>query len=242
MFGPPLRRWVVLVLLGVVLFVNPVWLLPQEGEPRYTYERVRLVPADDDIEYQRDVDWFVGGHHNDLRAVGCEGFVESTGSRRLCAFEQSVADDGPVTVHGDLYAASSGGPQFVDLRTGYYRRVVHENGSKVTLDLQPVDAETVLAAVASNRTGISPERLSDDLATRALATGEPVVTRRAPESVRAGEVFRYEGAYYTVVLTDRGVVDWPILSAGVRAFLQLVGVLLSFLGIVLLLGAWLDAR
>ena len=241
MFGPRLRRWVVLLLLGATLFANPVWLFPDEGESRYTYERVQVAPTDDEITYQRDVEWIVGGHHNDLRAVGCEGFVESTGSRRLCAFEQSVADDGPVVVSG-VYVDRSTLPRYVDLHAGYYRRVVRENDSKVTLDLQPVSAEAVLRNVSTDRTDVPVAALKEDPGTRALATGEPVVTRQSPETVRAGEVFRYEGAYYTVVLADRGVVDRPLLSDGFRAFLQLVGVLVSFVGVFLLLGAWLDAR
>jgi hypothetical protein len=241
MFGPQYRRWVLLLLVGVALFANPVWLLPQEGEPRYTYERVRLAPADDEIVYQRDVEWIVGGHHNDLRAVGCEGFVESTGSGRLCAFEQSLADDGPVEVR-DVYATRGARPRYVQLWDGYYERVARETNGSVTLDVRPVSAEVVLENVSTDFTGVGADALKEYPATRALATGEPVVSRQPPDSVRAGAVFRYEGAYYTVVLADRGVVDRPILSSGVRAFLQLVGVLLSFLGAILLLGAWLDAR
>lgn len=242
MFGPQYRRWLVLLLVGVALFANPVWLFPDEGEERYTYERVELVPADDEIVYQRDIEWIVGGHHNDLRAVGCEGFLESTGSSRLCAFEQSVAEDSPVTVSEDAYAASSAEPRFVDLRDGYYRRAVRENGSKVTLDVQPVSAETVLAESARDPTDSDAAVLKDEPGTRALATGSPVVTPEPPESVRTGTVFRYEGTYYTVAVTDESVVDRPLVSSGLRAFLQLAGLLVVVVGTILLLGAWLDAR
>lgn len=242
MFGPQYRRWFVLLLVGGALLATPVWLFPSEGEERYTYERVELAPADDEIVYQRDIGWIVGGHHNDLRAVGCEGFLESTGSSRLCAFEQSVAEDGPVTVSEGAYAASSADPRFVDLRDGYYRRVVRENGSKVTLDVRPVSAEAVLENVSTDFTGVSATALKEYPATHALATGSPVVSRQPPDSVRAGQVFRYEGAYYTVAVTDESVVDRPLVSSGLRAFLQLVGLLVVVVGAILLLGAWLDAR
>jgi hypothetical protein len=241
MFGPQYRRWLVLLLVGVALFANPVWLFPDEGDERYTYERVRLAPADDEIVYRSDVEWIVGGHHNDLRAVGCEGFVESTGSGRLCAFEQSLADDGPVEVR-DVYADRGARPRYVDLWGGYYERVARETNGSVTLDVRPVSAAAVLENVSTDFTGTSAAALREYPATRALATGDQVVTRQPPESVRSGVVFRYEGAYYTVVVTEVGFVDRPLISSGLRAFLQLVGLLLTFVGTFLLLGAWLDAR
>lgn len=227
--APSTRRLLVVFLVSVALFANPLWLFPNEGETRYTYERSELVPQGDDIEYEPPVDPTQGSLYNDLARVGCEsgygGFpVDRDLSERTCAFEQSVADDGPVTVDG--YDGQGIRVGYVELDGGYYHRAVEEGNGSVTLTLEPLSAEAMLANVSSDGVrGADPERIRrSQVAARAVATGDPVRSFQSPDDVTVGLVYRYDGAYYAAFVTNSDPVDSPVPDP--------VQLLASFVGFV----------
>ena len=227
--APSTRRLLLVFLVSLALFANPLWLFPNEGQTRYTYERSELVPQGDDIEYEPPVDPTQGSLYNDLARVGCEsGYggvrVDRDLTERTCAFEQSVADDGPVTVDGDDGHGIRIG--YVELDDGYYHRTLDEGDGSLTLTLEPVSAEHVLANVSSDGvTGADPDRIQrSQVAARAVATGEPVRSLQSPNDVAVGLVYRYDGAYYAAFVTDSDPVESPIPDP--------VQLLASFVGFV----------
>jgi hypothetical protein len=211
---PSARRLLLVLVVSLALLTNTFWLFPNEGETRYTYERSELVPQGDDIEYEPAVDPNHASYENDLSGVGCESvFGQRTDHdlrERTCAFEQSVADDGPVTVGGyDRPGIRIG---YVELEDGYYHRTVEEGNGSVTLALEPRSAEAVLANVSSDGVaGADPERIErSQVAARAVTTGEPVRSLQPPGDVAVGSVYRYDGAYYAAFVTDSDPVDAPV--------------------------------
>ena len=198
--APSTRRLLLVFLVSVALVANPLWLFPNEGDTRYTYERSELVPQGDDIEYRPAVDPNDGSYYNDLARVGCESLfgmrTDGDLTERTCAFEQSVADDGPVRVDGyDRPGIRIG---YVELDDGYYHRTLDGGDESVTLTLEPLTAEAVLANVSSDAVaGADPERIQrSQVAARAVATGEPVRSLESPNDVAVGQVYRHDGAYY----------------------------------------------
>jgi hypothetical protein len=225
---PSTRRLLLVLAVSLALLTHTFWLFPNEGGTRYTYERSELVPQGDDIAYDPAVDPNHASYHNDLSSVGCESvFGQRTDrdlSERTCAFEQSVADDGPVTVGGSDRPGIRIG--YVELDDGYYHRTVAEGNGSVTLTLEPLSAEAVLANVSSDGvTGADPDRIPrSQVAARAVATGEPVQSLQSPEDVAVGQVYRYDGAYYAAFVATSDPVESPIPDS--------VQLLASFVGFV----------
>jgi hypothetical protein len=225
---PSTRRLLLVLVVSLALLTNTLWLFPNEGETRYTYERSELVPRGDDIAYDPAVDPNHASYHNDLAGIGCESVFGQRTDRdlreRTCAFEQSVADDGPVTVSGyDRLGIRVG---YVELDGGYYHRTVAESNGSVTLALEPLPAEAVLANVSSNGVaGADPERIqSSQVAVRAVATGDSVRSLQPPSDVAVGSVYRYDGGYYAAFVSDSDPVDASVPDP--------VRLLASFVGLV----------
>lgn len=226
--APSTRRLVLLFLVSLALLANPLWLFPNEGETRYTYERSELAPQGDGIEYEPAVDPKQASLYNDLAHVGCEsGYggvrVDRDLSGRTCVFEQSIADDGPVRVDGsdrELDIAIG----YVELDDGYYHRVSTSDGTGVTLDLERLSAGAVLANVSTaGLTGVDPDRIQRSrVAARAVVSGEPVRSLQYPNDVAVGQVYRYDGAYYAAFVTGSDPVDSPVPEP-VRMLASFVG-------------------
>lgn len=239
MSSTALRRWLVVLLFGVALFANPLWLFPQEVESRYTYERIRLVPENGTVANEPDVGMLEAGYHNDLRAVGCEwpGDPEAVG--RVCALEHAVLESGPVAVDTSYRKAAH--PEYVELEGQYYERVTRSNDSTTVLRLRPVEPSAVLADAAIELQQLPTEEPYAGAWSRALANDEPIRSTEPPDEARVGEVFRYQGTYYTVAVTDVESIETP-LPDGTRLGLRLLGLLVAFVAGILVLGELTDRR
>lgn len=246
---PSTRRLLFVLVVSLALTTNGWWLFANEGDTRYTYERSELVPEGDDIAYEPAVQPTESGYHNHLEGVGCESVfgqarTDSDLTGRTCAFEQALADGGPVTVDG----ATDGRPGtgihvgYVELEDGYYHRTSEANGSTVTLGLDPLSAEQVLANVSSpDLSDLEAERIPRSrVALRAAVSGEPVESRRDPTEVAVGQVYSLDGRYYAAFATDSESVGSPIPDP-LRLVGTFVGVV-GFLSAVLLLAAKLDVE
>lgn len=243
--APSTRRLSVVLVLSLALLSNTFWLFPADGATRYTYERSELVPKGDDIEYRPPVDPTEGSFYNDLAGVGCESvFGRATTDRdltaRTCAFEQSVADDGPVTIDRNERVGLRIG--YVELDGGYYHRTVTARNDSVTLGLEPLSAGAVLENVSTDGLGGAElERIERSrVAARAVVSGVPVTSQRAPRDVAVGQVYVDDGAYYAVFVTDSAVVDSPVPDP-----LRLAFSFVGFVGLfsaVLLLAARVDVE
>lgn len=241
---PSARRLLLALLVSIALVTNTLWLFPADGEMRYTYERSELIPQGDDIAYEPPVDPNDRSFYNDLARVGCESVFGQRTDRdlttRTCAFEQSIADDGPVTVEG--YDRLRVGIGYVELDDGYYHRTVTEDDSSVTLDLQRVSARTVLRNVSTaDLSEASLERIERPrVAARAVVSGAPVRSLRDPRDVAVGMVYAYEGDYYAVFVTGSSPVDAPVPDL-LRPVLSFVGIV-GLLSAVLLLAGELEVE
>ena len=60
-----------LVVVGLLLVTNPLWLYPDAGESEYTYERSAVTVEDGTLTYD-GVDAPHFRRANDLRSVGCQ--------------------------------------------------------------------------------------------------------------------------------------------------------------------------
>ena len=230
------RLAALLVLLGLLAVSNALWLFPHDGDVRRTYERSAISVEDGTFDY-RGASMRRYHTENDLVDVGCQpGF---DGVDRACAFDYRLLTEGPVTVPVDGLAGS---PRFVELDGAYYRRVATVGDSGTTYDVERVPPERVLAEVATNVTATDAENVDGDapLPIRVAATGEAVTTFERVEPDRLGRVYRRDGRYYTVVLTDETVVDRPLVSRRGRELLDLVGAALLLGGVVLVVGGLVD--
>jgi len=215
------RRLLVLAVVGLALVTNSVWLLPNEGEIAYTYERSAVTVEDGEITYDGREQF---SRFNHLAAVDCEA---ADPGGRTCAFEAYLAAAGPVNVSKAGFAHLEGGTEeYVALADGYYLRT-RESVDDETLayDVEPVTAETVLTDT-SQRPRTSGERFLGER----VATGETVTTLASPEAVRGvGEMYEVDGSYYVVVVAEREPVDrvpvqLPRRLIGVVGGLVLAGV------------------
>lgn len=196
-----------LAVVGLLLLTNSLWLYPGTGEAEYTYERSALEIENGTITYALDEPGFT--RWNDLEPVGCQRTDATT--ERACAFDLYLVDEGPVTVPGEQ-TISAIRPDFVHLEGEYYRRIHRQNLSASadarTHDVERVEPGTVLeesAMNASRMAGPDPERGDVQLDTYVATTGETVTTTEALDGDRIGTVYRHDGAYYTVLVTDRTV-------------------------------------
>lgn len=201
------KATVALLLVGLLLVTNAVWLYPGTGEAEYTYERSALEIENGTITYAMDDPGFT--RWNDFEPVGCQRTDART--ERACAFDLYLVDEGPVTVSSKQTVGAIR-PDFVHLEGEYYRRIDRQNLSASpdarTHDVERVEPETVLEESAMNASRIAgpdPDREDVTLGTYVAATGESVTTTEPLKGDRIGTVYRHDGAYYTVLVTDRTV-------------------------------------
>lgn len=248
--SPARRRAALLVVVGLLLVANFVWLFPHEGELKYTYERVRIEVEDGELTYPTV---FFAENYNDLNAVGCQ--PEDT-RQRACAFDLHLVTHGPITfsepeAHIPRRTLDKA-PTFVQLHNGYYRRIHRFNNRSVTYDVERVTPRELLAAIAHNITGIQPGDLPEDAPwdTRLAVTGDTMTTFQAPEDKTfgiaedgdygrgpedkdLGNVYQRNGTYYTVIANHTESVDHPLITKGSR-------VVIGFLGLGVLVVAITD--
>jgi len=239
----PRKSTLALLLVGgLLLLANPLWLFPHEGETRYTYERTDLRIENGTITYHGDS--ILGfAEENGLTAVGCQPRDDE--QPRACAFDHYLASQGPVTISTATAGVSR--PEFVELDGEYYRRIHRPAGDDgtgpTTYDVEAVSARTVLATAAVDLTGQSSSGAEDlPLHFRVAISGDTETAYVDLEADELGTVFERNGSYYTVVATaDRFADGGPDLLRYElpRYLLALVG-LAVVAGAVLVLSRELD--
>lgn len=201
----PRRLALLLVAIGGVLLVaNSLWLFPNEGDTRYTYERSEVRIADGTLQYDgADLPGFA--EENSLNPVGCQ--VRDDEQPRACAFDRHLVTHGPVTVPRQSPSVIQ--PDFVSLDGTLYRRTHRSDGpaenATVTHDVERVSPEVVLEESARPLSMSSP--LSDTLPYRVAISGDTVTSTVDLDETDLGDVYRLDESYYTVVATDREHVD-----------------------------------
>lgn len=217
---------VLLVVAGILLVTNTIWLFPDDGDLAYTYERADIEIEDDLLSYDRPgLDYLVA---NDLNSVDCTLPSGTWRNERLCAFDRYILENGPVTVPGD-YDERIGGYTLVD--GAYYERVNEETEPESTFDLERVSPEDLVAAIATDVSQIDEnDPAFDDIPReyQIAVTGETTTTTTELDEEDVGEVFRRGDAYYTVVVTNHERIDRPMIL-GARWPLVLLGLLFLFL-------------
>lgn len=229
------RRTIALlvVLVGVLLLTNPIWLFPHEGDRRYTYERSAIEIEHGSLEYAgADVSGF--WERNALTPIACQ-FHEDE-QPRACAFDYHLVDHGPITA-GNLLPHVE--PDFARLRGDYYRRIVNQSVTDENLnihDVEQVSPRTVLAESAVNVTGISTsEDIVVPLEWEIAITGETRSTFEELEEDELGRIFLKNGSYYTVVGTDEVTVDHGLMYLRYevpRLMLMILGVVVILVGLL----------
>lgn len=216
-----------LVVVGLLLLTNSLWLFPDAGESHYTLERAEISVENETLTYQ-GVDHRRFHEWNDLEPVGCQRDDEA--GERACAFDHYLVANPPVSVP-DEKARGSIRPEFVRIQGDYYRRTHERNGSEsnrtVTHDVEPVEPETILAESAVNLTGVGEIDRRDYRAELYVAvTGETVTSEDRLERDDFGNVYLQNESYYTVVVTDKTYHDGPEFAKydGPRRMLSYVGI------------------
>lgn len=219
------------IVAGLLLVTNPLWLVPHEGDVRYTYERTPLVVQNDTITYDTP-DSARFAERNGLNPVDCQ--PRDDAHPRACAFDRHLVDHPPVTAPRTLPRSID--PEFVRVDGAYYRRISRYNQSTgtTTYAVERVPAETVLATAARDVTAFSPTDAEDlPLERRVAVSGESVTAFTRLDEADLGNVYQADGSYYTVVVTDREVVrhGLPLLQYDVpRYLLMVIGAVLGTAG------------
>jgi hypothetical protein len=190
---PPLA----LLVVGLLLVANPVWLAPGAGEPRYTYRAYDVETTDFDsgnwTAVRRDpevLDCGVTG-----RPAACEPYLRAT--------------EGPTATVGEpryeyLYVAESG-PDSRAVDERYYRVEATSVNGTTGLRLETVPRERVRETVATEC-----HALADSAPIRRAVETSEVVTRHRltpVESAPDGQLLvAHEGSVFLVTATK---VDQP---------------------------------
>ena len=196
-----------LLVAGLLLLANPIWLFPHEGETRYTYERTDLRVENGTITYHGDS--ILGfAEENSLTAVGCQ--PRDDDQPRACAFDRHLAARGPVTLSSAAPGTTE--PTFVELDGQYYRRLHRPAGEDgtgpVTYDVERVPPRRVLADSAIDIPGESVSG-SDHLPLefRIAVSGDTERSFVDLDADDLGTIFVRNDEYYTVVATGDRVFD-----------------------------------
>lgn len=205
---PSLGRTVLVLVVGLVLITNHMWLFPHANDMTHTYERTTIEITNGTFSYHNEADYAsheayaVLHDFNDLNDVKCQ---DGDDRSRRCGIDLYLLTHGPIHVPMDTYSGTR--PEFVRLENGYYRRIHRKNESISTYDVKRVPPRELLATVAENITGHHPDNpkaadsihgLSDSLAAR----GGTVTSVIGPEDTALGSVYLRNGTYYTVIVTD----------------------------------------
>lgn len=231
--SPRRKLALLVVLVGVLLLTNPIWLFPNEGDARYTYERSAIEIENGSLEYVgADVSGF--RERNALTPIACQSHEDE--QPRACAFDYHLVDHGPITAGNQVSHVE---PDFARLRGDYYRRIVnHSDNDENHLihDVEQVSPQTILAESAVNVTGLSTSDLGVPLEWEIAITGETRTTVEELDEDDLGRIFLKDGSYYTVVATDRTPVDHGL------TFLryEVPRIMLMLLGGVVVLFGWVS--
>jgi hypothetical protein len=230
------RRIVVLAIVALALATSSVWFFPNEGESQYTYDRAEVTVENGEIAYHGQDG--PNEAYNNLQAVDCQYY---DGSGRRCALDAYLADHGPVNVSTSRYQASSRSiPVFVELSDGYYRRVGKSvDEGVIAYDVEEIPPEDLLGGIATNTSG---GENSQFISRRVAVSGAETSPTEPDEVSGVGEVYRVDGTYYVVVVSDRGTVDnIPVPFS--HGWAQVVGLVwLLGLGLVVVRTRWEAVR
>lgn len=234
--APSRRRVVVLTVIALALVTSGVWFVPNEGEPRYTYDRAEVSVENGELTYRGQES--ANAEYNDLRAVDCQRVDD--GGRR-CAFDAYLADDGPVNVSSRRGLDRGGADtMFVALSDGYYHRVSESVGEDVVAyDVEQIAPRDLLAEIGTNTTGGGDSQF---ISRRVAVSGAETSLSEPDEVSGLGEVYRVDGTYYVVIVSERSEVDSiPIPFS--HGWAQGIGlVLLLGVGLVVGKARWGDVR
>jgi len=201
------RRPVILLLVlgGTLLLTNPVWLFPNEGDTKYTYERSTIRVENGTLTYSgAGIPDFT--EENSLTSVGCQPNDDE--QPRACAFDHHLVTHDPITVPGRPGGVIA--PEFVRLDGSYYRRIRRINRSGRTdtgiHDVERVTPQTVLTESAVNLSS-QTNTDTDRLPLRVAITGDTVRSFEDLDEAQLGRIYQSNGSYYTVIVTDEKSID-----------------------------------
>jgi hypothetical protein len=220
--------------VGLALALNGYWLLPNEGETMYRYERTPVTVEDGALTYDSPREHPVPG---ELRAVDCQ-----TADRygRACALDRRVVASGNLTVAaGTDVSLRAAERDYARVEGAYYERTVVTNATHATYGLERLSPRDLRAAIADEVPPASAYDSDDFPASapatfRAAVTGDPVFSPEAPYEAGLGELYVQEGSYYTVVQTGERERDRPLVSHETRPILAGVGVVTMVVGVLLM--------
>ena len=184
----PYRRATVLVVLGVTLLANPLYLYPEN------------VSYEETVTFEAESATYVPNHHDDLdaRIRSCAWHPMRSWE---CAILRDLARgdrvelplDADQTVSRDLF----GSLDYVRTADGYFRPNHTVTKGTLVLTLEPVGEATVKRAAAENLSDV-PSVVRRAVVDGSASVAEPAdwVAERSRYYVRDG------GAYYTVEVTN----------------------------------------
>lgn len=182
--------------------------------------------------------------NGDLNEIACDNHDTHS---RACAFDAYLVTHGPVHLgERDSFHTEH---SFVYYNESYYRRIDrdHDANDSVTYDVKRIRPRELLAGLARNLSDDREVHLRSYWPTRLVVTGEPKTSFRAPDDpddrslsyhIRdqlgldpfdpdekdIGDVYRYNGNYYTVIVSEEEP-EYPV-SSGLRGGLVLFGLAL----------------
>lgn len=215
---PALGRTLVVLVVGLLLFTNSMWLFPHANDETYTYERATIKVTNGTFSYHNVSDFdfedplgYTDPEINNLNAIRCQDpYFRS----RACGIDLYLLTHGPVHVPMETYGASPS--EFIHLDGEYYRRTHRKNESGSTYDVTHVPPRQLLATVAVNITGQHPgnpksAETNYRLARSLAASGGTVTSFMNPEEIPLGSIYLRNGTYYTVIVTGYTEPDPPYL-------------------------------
>lgn len=204
-----------LVLGALLLFTNPIWLFPAEGETRHTYTRVPVEVDEDRLMYDPPDDG-ADGQFNDLEGIGCD-YSENQFLPRGCAFDYHLIDHGPVTVAGNNVWRFR--PQFAVLNGTYYERI--KRGG--TFDVQRTSPANVLDELAHNASALPSEPGYESFELNLVRHGGTRRSSNPPQDHTLGRIYKVRGNFYAIALVESATLDRPLVSPILRILLDIVG-------------------
>ena len=172
---------------------------------------------------------------NSLTAVGCQPNDDE--QPRACAFDHHLVRHDPITVPGRPRGTIA--PEFVRIDGSYYRRIHRINRSGGTdTGIHAVEHVTPQMILSESTVTLSGQTStdSDRLPLRVAITGDTVRSFEDLDEAQLGRIYRSNGSYYTVVVSDERFIDHglTLLRYELPRYLQMG------LGVLLLAGALFD--
>jgi len=164
---------VLIVLLGVVLVANPLWLAPG-GAGQYTMT-YHVDPVENESIAQQ--------------AIGLSEQVLECPGERACELERRVHEEGPIEADGPITADERRYP-VVRIDGDLYRPVVRTAGDSTVLALESLSPEEAVEAAA-----IPVSEFRSDVRT-AVETGSVTVVGDRIGAFERGQIVEHENEFY----------------------------------------------